>query len=156
MNSQIFNHTGIRKQMSKKSMFFPRYKLVAESGDSLAKNKAVFNWKGISFCTKFPIFCVTESQKAALRWLSSHKSAPVMVVSHGKPVEPDKEFLVDPDELHRHFYPYAMTDVTALSIDGGKHLLRVYFCNIELHESARYGVRETHAKDKGVYIVNMS
>jgi len=108
---------------------------------------------GNPFGTVIPMFGMTETQKAIFPWLRGKNTPPVIFISHEEPRVPDRAGFRDPHELQRHYYPYAMATAKAQCFgEPGLRILKVYFCNTELHEAARYGFPATHSKTKEIYI----
>lgn len=147
--------------MSKKvSVFYPKYRLLTLPGDRLAENKVVFRGpQGEEFVAELLMFGVTQTQKVALKWLSWQRPLlpPVVSISHQKPTAPDKGPFRNPDELHRHYTPYAMAVATAELLGEKKpRNLKIYFCDVELHEAAKWNTVAIHSKHKGTYVVWIS
>ena len=111
-----------------------------------------FNFGGAYLVTRNPFFGVTETQKRALQWASWH-TPPVICVEHKQPTAPDRDSFYDPNELHRSYQPYAMVVATirCLGEEEKPRKIKIYFCDVELHEDNAYGSR--HIAYKDTYIV---
>ena len=148
-------HTGRKeKTMSKKiSTYFPNYQLRTDlEGLVLGDNTIWFRHQDTYFLCRIPMLGMTKTQKCALRWFMW--KVPVISISHERPTEPDrpKQFFTDPDELHRHYCPYAMA-VARVKLMGEEtpRKIKIYFCDVELHEENQF--QHKHSRGKGVYIV---
>ncbi len=134
--------------------FFPKYQLRARDRDFCSKKALVFrNREGASFLTTIPLFGITETQKVILEWLKRHEAPPVISVSHGKLTAPDRGSFPQADELHRWYFPYAMAVAMAHCLgETVPRTLKVYFCNVELHESAAFNRVATHSRSKETFV----
>ena len=141
--------------MSRKlSRYFPSYRLCSMS-PAYDSRGISFPHAGFFFATKLPYFGVTEAQKAALRWAAMNKLPPVCSVEHETPVPPDKDGFCDPNDLHRSFHAYATAVVTLHCLgEGTPRRIRIYFCNVELHEE-NANIR-VHSRCKGTHIVPLA
>lgn len=140
------------------SVFYPRYELRnQECGlKEFGKTKFTFDFEGKPFSTRIPMFGITETQKVVLRNMWWEKTPPVMSISHEKPGVPDKRAFRDPEELHTTYNPYAMSIATVQCLGEVKlRKVKVYFCNIELHEGATWNTPATHSKFKGTFVVSL-
>ena len=136
---------------NKASTFFPEYRLRARYGnrDIRFSHKVM----GEEFSTRIPRLGITETQKAVLQWASVH-TPPVVWVSHGAPIPPDREYWNDPTARHRHFTPYAMAVARVYCLgEASWRTVKVYFCHIELHESN--ASRTVHSRTKGCEVVEV-
>lgn len=143
--------------MSKKvSTFFPGYQLreFRDQEYTFGKTLTFRDREGTPFSTKTPMLGMTETQKVVLNWLWWKNAPPVISVSHEKPTAPDKAPFADPKELHRSFCPYAMAVATVQCLGEARpRILKVYFCDVELHEGARPNIPATHSRSKGTYVI---
>lgn len=141
--------------MSKTTIYHPKYQLRAEEGSPLYEMTASFPYNGIFFLTtiKRGFWGLTETQRSVLQWASwQGKTPPVMSIKHGKPGKPDRKSFVDPNELHRVFYPYAMNFAELICLGENKpRKVKVYFCEAELHEDNAYA--HIHRISKGWNLV---
>jgi hypothetical protein len=138
--------------MSRTSTYSPDYQLRREC-PGIGKN--AFAYQDVYFVPKVSLFGATESQKVALRWAASHRTPPVIRMVHERPETPDKKWFRDPQELRCSYDPYAMVTVT-LECLGEKtsRKIKIYFCNVEYHESNAH--RQDHSKSKGTYVVPLA
>src|SRR5436309_701150 len=99
-------HTGRKeKTMSKKtSTYFPNYQLRHRTDEVYSKEN-FFEYAGIYFTTKMPLFGATETQKAALDW-AFYNTPPVICVKHEAPTEPDMTYFRDRSDLYCTYHPY--------------------------------------------------
>ena len=120
--------------MSKISKWFPSYRLGNPNPKSTRMPGAMFEHQGTTFTTDFPMFGVTETQKAALRWAWDKKTPPVVSISHEKPITHIDDVWSNPEDLHQTYYPYAMAIATIECLgEEQSRTVRVYFCNVVYH-----------------------
>lgn len=138
--------------MSKKqSVYYPSYQLRPTNYRPRSSEIPFFlKHDGVYFVTKKPFFA-TETVKAVLDW-ASYSTPPVVFVSHEKPVASDRGGFSDPNELHRHYYPYAMSVATIACLgEVCSRIVKVYFCDVELHEENLHATK--HERYKGAYVM---
>lgn len=137
--------------MSKISKYFPSYKLGASRPNSTKCPGARFEYRGTAFTTDFPMFGVTETQKAVMRW-AWNKTPPVISVSHERPVTYVGEERFWPNDLHQTYFPYAMAIATLECLgELEPRRVKVYFCNVVYH--VEQGETKIHTEHKGVHVV---
>jgi hypothetical protein len=118
--------------MSQKSSrkYFPNYQIRRNS--CFADSGLIeFQYGGVFFTTKMPLFGATQTQKAIMQWASLHDVPPVISVWHEAPVASDRApFHPDLHWLHKSYAPYAMAMATLDCLgEAEPRRVKVYFCN---------------------------
>lgn len=137
--------------MSKKvSTCFPSYQLRDKRIDG--RNVVWFVEKDRFYVCWFPILGMTVTQEQVLRMLAAQRTAPVVSISHEKPVSVSGPDFGDPQDNHITYRPYAVTIATVEVLNEKvPRKYRVCFCDISLHESNAHNV--AHNDSRGVYII---